>query len=598
MLRYGLLLSVVLLGWTITVFAAEDSVVNTPPASPGWGNFANLAKEVERIQDIQYAEVDGIKLSLDLYRPRQAVQGKLPVVVWIHGGAWLYGSKEQCLPLWMGFVQKGYALASVQYRLTNKAPYPAQIEDCKAAVRWLRAHSDQYNLDTGRFAAWGESAGGHLVALLGTTGDTKEFDKGDNLDQSSAVQAVCDYYGPTSFTGAASMANDENTSKPDSVLYKLFGGPLAEKRDTAAKASPVTFVSKGDAPVLIVHGTKDGLVPLGQSIVFHELLQKAGVDSVYHPIEGANHGGAEFTTPEVIMMIDDFFRKHLSKSDTPLTSPQLSNAPVLKDIPYRTVDDKTLCLDLYRPEQASGKLPVIVWIHGGGWREGSKENCLPARMGFIQKGFAVASVQYRLTDVAIFPAQIEDCKAAIRWLRAHADQYNLDVDRLAAWGGSAGGHLVALLGTTGDVKEFDTGENLDQSSAVQVVCDYYGPTDFTSFVSAKGFEDYAKPDSVVSKLLGGQAQDNPDKAQKASPMAYVSKDDAPMLLVHGDKDTVVPIEQSQMLCEALKKADVPTEFVTLKDAGHGGQQFQTPELVSQIEAFLKSHLDKTKAVTK
>lgn len=597
MTRYGLLLWVSLFGLSVIVSAAQDSDANTPPA-PAWGNFANLAKEVERIPNIQYAQVNAIKLSLDLYRPRQGGQGKLPVVVWIHGGAWMAGSKEYCTPLWLGFVQKGYALASVQYRLTDKAPFPAQIEDCKAAVRWLRAHADQYNLDVNRFAAWGESAGGHLVALLATTGDTKTFDKGDHLDQSSAVQAVCDYYGPTSFVGAASMANNENASRPDSVLYKLFGGPLSEKQDIAAKASPVTFVSKGDAPILIVHGTKDGLVPLRQSILFHELLQKAGVDSVYHPIEGANHGGAEFATPEIIVLIDDFFKKHLSKSGVSQTLPQPSNAAVLKDIPYRTVGDKTLCLDLYRPEQASGKLPVIVWIHGGAWLAGSKNQCLPERMGFVGKGFAVASVDYRLSDAAKFPAQIEDCKAAIRWLRAHAEEYNLDANRFAAWGDSAGGHLVGLLGTAGDVRDFDTGEYLDQSSAVQVVCNYYGPSDFAAFVTTPGYEEHAWPQSPESRLIGGRVQDKAEEARKASPTTYASKGDAPMLLVHGDKDSTVPIGQSKLLYEALKKASVPTEFVTLKDAGHGGPQFQTQELLSRIEAFLKSHLDKTKAATK
>lgn len=594
-MRYSVLW-VVLCGWTGMIWAARDSDANTPP-SPAWGNFANLAKEVERIPNIQYAEINGFKLSLDLYRPRQGVQGKLPVVVWIHGGAWMAGSKEHCMPLWLGFVQKGYAIASVQYRLTDKAPYPAQIEDCKAAVRWLRAHADQYNLDVNRFAAWGESAGGHLVALLATTGDTKEFDKGDHLDQSSAVQAVCDYYGPTSFVGAASMANDENASRPDSALYKLFGGPLSEKQDIAARASPVTFVSKGDAPVLIVHGTRDGLVPLRQSIVFHELLQKAGVDSVYHPIEGANHGGAEFATPEVIAMIDEFFKKHLSKSDVSQTLQQPSNASILKDIPYRTIGDKTLCLDLYRPEQASGKLPVIVWIHGGAWMAGSKSQCLPERMGFVRKGFAVASVDYRLSDAATFPAQIEDCKAAIRWLRAHAEDYNLDTKRFAAWGDSAGGHLVGLLGTTGDIRDFDSGEYLDQSSAVQVVCNYYGPSDFAAFVTTPGYEDHAGPQSPESLLIGGRVQDKPEEAKRASPTTYASKGDAPMLLVHGDQDPVVPVGQSKLLYEALKNAGVPTELVTLNDAGHGGPQFQTPELISQIEAFLKSHLDKTKAGT-
>ncbi len=134
-------------------------------------------------------------------------------------------------------------------------------------------------------------------------------------------------------------------------------------------------------------------------------------------------------------------------------------------------------LDLYLPEKADGPLPVIVWVHGGGWQKGSKDNS--PGIFLAAKGFAVASVGYRLSQHALFPAQIEDCKAAIRWLRANAKKYNFDPDHVGAWGGSAGGHLVALLGTTGGMKELEGKDgNLDQSSKVQCVLDWYGPTDF------------------------------------------------------------------------------------------------------------------------
>ena len=148
-------------------------------------------------------------------------------------------------------------------------------------------------------------------------------------------------------------------------------------------------------------------------------------------------------------------------------------------------------LDLFVPEKADGPLPLIIWVHGGGWQNGSKDGCPPLRDGYTERGYAVASINYRLSGHAVFPAQIEDCKAAIRWLRAHAKEYNLDPQRFGVWGSSAGGHLVALIGTSGDVKEFDVGANLDQSSRVQAVCDYYGPTDFTVFVTTPGYESHA-----------------------------------------------------------------------------------------------------------
>src|SRR6185295_6679368 len=115
-------------------------------------------------------------------------------------------------------------------------------------------------------------------------------------------------------------------------------------------------------------------------------------------------------------------------------------------------------LDLYLPERASEPSPLIIWVHGGGWQNGSKDGCPPLRSGYVRRGYAVASINYRLSGHAVFPAQIEDCKAAIRWLRAHAKEYGYDADRIGVWGASAGGHLVALLGTTSDVKDFDVGE--------------------------------------------------------------------------------------------------------------------------------------------
>jgi len=138
---------------------------------------------------------------------------------------------------------------------------------------------------------------------------------------------------------------------------------------------------------------------------------------------------------------------------------------------------------------------VIVWVHGGAWLGGSKDRC-PA-LSFLRDGFAVASVNYRLSQHALFPAQIEDCKAAVRWLRAQATTYMLDPDRIGVWGASAGGHLVALLGTTGDVKEFDTGGHLAHSSRVQAVCDFFGPTDFTRMSQFPSTMDHDAPDRLV-----------------------------------------------------------------------------------------------------
>jgi acetyl esterase/lipase len=271
--------------------------------------------------------------------------------------------------------------------------------------------------------------------------------------------------------------------------------------------------------------------------------------------------------------------------------PQLDMAGVkaMKDLEYAKPDGRPQLLDLYLPEKADGPLPVIVWIHGGGWQGGNK-NGTPA-LSQLKRGYAVASINYRLSGEAQFPAQIHDCKAAIRWLRAHAKEHNLDPKRIAVWGSSAGGHLVALLGTSGDVKELegDLG-NLDQSSRVQAVCDWFGPTDFCQMNAHRppGAKlDHDEPGSPESRLVGGPIQENKDKVAKANPITYVSKDDPPFLIMHGDRDELVPHHQSEILTEALQKAGVDVTFKTVEGAGHG---FGGPDVMRQVEEFFDKHL--------
>ncbi|MBN1361822.1 MAG: alpha/beta hydrolase [Sedimentisphaerales bacterium] len=260
---------------------------------------------------------------------------------------------------------------------------------------------------------------------------------------------------------------------------------------------------------------------------------------------------------------------------------------VHRDLAYVTDGHARQKLDLYLPP-ATGRLPVIVWVHGGAWLGGSKDRPVP--LGYLSKGYAVASINYRLSQHATFPAQIEDCKAAVRWLRAHAEQYHLESNRFAAWGESAGGHLVALLGTTGDVNEFDVGEHLDVSSAVQAVVDCFGPTDFLQMEAHRlpNGMVHDTPDSPESKLVGGPIRENPDKVARANPITYVSATDAPFLIVHGDRDPLVPHHQSELLEAALKKAGVPVSFYTVAGGGHGG--FRDPKVPELIEAFLARHL--------
>jgi len=250
-------------------------------------------------------------------------------------------------------------------------------------------------------------------------------------------------------------------------------------------------------------------------------------------------------------------------------------------------------LDLYVPENADSPLPVIVWIHGGAWLAGSKDFTGQV-LGFVDKGYAVASIGYRLSQHATFPSQIEDCKAAIRWLRANAATYQLDPEHIGVWGESAGGHLAALVGATGDVRELESiGGNAEESSRVQAVVDFFGPTDFLqmSAHAVKGsFLEHDAPSSPESRLIGGPIQDNREKAQRANPIRYLTKNAPPFFIAHGEQDPVVPCHQSELLDEALKRAGIEVVFTKIPGAGHGGREFSTDEMKAAVQAFFDKHL--------
>jgi acetyl esterase/lipase len=256
------------------------------------------------------------------------------------------------------------------------------------------------------------------------------------------------------------------------------------------------------------------------------------------------------------------------------------------DVEYVPGGHERQKLDIYLPEKKYSKpVPVIVWVHGGAWQAGNKKNCR-SRV-FLKSGFAAVSINYRLSQHAIFPAQIEDCKAAIRYLRANAKKYNIDPERIGVWGSSAGGHLAAMLGTTSDIKDFDTGPNVDVSSSVQAVCDFFGPTDFTKMNDFESSMNHDAANSPESLLVGGAIQENKDACKRVNPITYVSRDDPPFLIVHGDKDPLVPHNQSELLYDALKKANVDVKFHTVKGGGHGFRDAQVNRMVWE---FFNKHL--------
>lgn len=267
--------------------------------------------------------------------------------------------------------------------------------------------------------------------------------------------------------------------------------------------------------------------------------------------------------------------------------------PAHSDIDYAGEGNPRQTLDLYLPENADGgkPLPLIVFIHGGGWAKGDKRSGAGKLREFVGSGkYAGASLAYRLSDEAQWPAQIHDCKAGIRWLRANAEKYGIDPDKIAVWGTSAGGHLVAMLGVSHGVEELegDLGEHDGVSSEVNCVVNFFGPAELLTMNDHPSVIDHLAANSPESRLVGGELSKNPDKAKNASPITWVSSDDEPSLIVHGTDDKLVPYMQSVDFEKALEKAGVPTALLTVKGGGHG-QGFGR-EVNEAVAAFLDHHL--------
>ncbi len=262
------------------------------------------------IRNVEYKKLGGMSLLMNIYIYGNSRE-PLPLILYLHGGGWLTNSRINC-PRALELLTSGYAVASINYRLTNIAPFPAQLEDCKEAVRFLRANGKNFGLLAERIGAMGVSAGGHLASLLGTTAATKEFDGGENPGVSSSIEAVCNFYGPSSITELGRFAEKKGNESLKQVVEKLIGGPLGRKKKTAEKASPLNYVNTNAAPFLIIHGDSDSVVDVSQSEMLHKALLEAGVESHLHIVKGGIHGGEGFiSSPVLIPKIASFFNRHL-----------------------------------------------------------------------------------------------------------------------------------------------------------------------------------------------------------------------------------------------------------------------------------------------
>ncbi len=276
-----------------------------------------------------------------------------------------------------------------------------------------------------------------------------------------------------------------------------------------------------------------------------------------------------------------------------------SVAPTYKDLTYASVSDAQK-LDLYLPTTGSGSFPLVIMVHGGGFMAGDKADGggLTGVDQLLAAGYAVASINYRLSGEAQYPAQIFDAKAAVRFLRANAAKYNLNPDKFGAWGASAGGNIVSLLGTTCGVAKLEGADlgNADQSSCVQAVVDWFGPIDFLKmqeqFAGTSCTSTTNDASSPESKLVGAPIQTVPEKVALTNPMNYITPDDVPFFIENGTADCNIPPIQNKNLSDALSSVigGEKVTYISLEGAGHGGSEFETAENLNLVITFLDTYL--------
>ena len=259
---------------------------------------------------------------------------------------------------------------------------------------------------------------------------------------------------------------------------------------------------------------------------------------------------------------------------------------VERDVVYGTAQGTPLLLDLAMPKTGNGPFPVVVFLHGGGWSEGNRQEMNHFIEGVAGLGYVGVTVAYRLVPAVRFPAQLEDCKAAVRWLRANAAKYRINPKRIGVVGFSAGGHLASMLGVTGKNDGLEgAGGNPDQSSRVQAVVSFFGLTDFSTRDWPRDLEN-----GVIEPFLGGSFANHADEYRRASPITYVTSDAPPFLFFHGSEDKLVPVDQSKRLGEKLRNAGVFAEVNVLEGEGHGFTDAANQKAMRRMLDFLDAHL--------
>lgn len=544
----------------------------------------------------------------DLWLPKS--DQPTPLVLYIHGGGFFGGDKRapRAVPL-KKYLEAGWAVAALNYRLTNTAPAPAAYLDCARALQHLRHNAKQWNLDATRVASTGGSAGAGTSMWLAFHEDLADPQSPDPVArQSTRLTCVAVHDGQCSYDPR--FAEKIGIPRPNwerTPFFLPFYGITPDEIDTPKayeryeEAAPITYLTKDDVPALLTYRVDNEKVTEKTSldvIAHHPLfgialkkeMDKLGIECVVqYRNPGASQVVQEPPADGPLISRVDFIRKHFeaaanSRRLSPIVSASVAaNAALQTDIEYGKAGGVSLRLDALVPE-GPGPFPAVILVHGGAWKGGDKSGgpekgyMAPMHEPLSAAGFAWFSINYRLAPDHRHPAAVEDVETAIRWVKAHAAEYRIDPRRLALSGESAGGHLIAMAVV-----------RADDSTRVAAVVPFYGVFDMVAETKRL---NGAIPN--FKRLLGRDTLDDTmlKLMHDASPIHFVKPGLPPFLLVHGTADQSVAYEQSVQMQARLRAAGVSCDLITIKDGPHGMLPWPrlAPDFKDRVVAWLRATL--------
>jgi len=499
---------------------------------------------VRVIADIAYREGASKAWRLDLAMPKEPADEPRPAIVFVHGGGWRSGDKRarNFLGPALEFASKGYVCVTVNYRLLGEASMPACIEDVKCAVRWLRAHAKEYNVNPDQIGAYGNSAGAHLVAMLGLCPASAGLEgDGPWQEYSSMVQAVVASATPTSFLIPINERQGQKDAKASSGLQDIA-------EEMRKKLSPITYVSASAPPFLLVHEESDRLVNVRQADEFVKALREAGTKDVTYMryADGSGHGVFAARIKETGPAREAFFERTLKKKSKSSVEQKEGMSPTYEDVKYGPHERNVL--DFYRAE-SDRPSPVAVFIHGGGFRGGSHKSVNRGTLQeLLEAGISVAAVEYRFVSDKPLPAAHQDSLRALQFIRSKASQWDIDKTRIGAFGGSAGAQICMWLAFHDEMADPSSPDPLErESSRLMCVATNGGQTSMEFNWWKQWIPGYDMPHRERSELIGDVTDEElAHIINDISALSLVSSDDPPIFMSYDMKpDDPIPTDPTR-----------------------------------------------------